>query len=150
MFDLEISKAVNNEINHIWGTFGANYGAAPGYGLIGISIAVLAGCLHGYSKKQKIPALIIIFVGIMVFLIGIVDNDQEWMINGASLAISLTIFVVITLNKDYKEFLHPFLLLGKKYESWSQSKPIPIMLSFESVIKMVSCGSSSPSLLRYK
>ncbi|MHA1489251.1 MAG: hypothetical protein ACTSRI_06315 [Promethearchaeota archaeon] len=104
MFDLEISKAVINEINHIWGTFGANYGAAPGYGLIGISIAVLAGCLHGYSKKQKIPALIIIFIGIMIFLIGIVDSDQEWMINGASLAISLTIFVVITLNKDYKEY----------------------------------------------
>ena len=104
MSDLEISKAVINEINLVWGTFGANYGAAPGYGLIGISIAVLAGCLHGYSKKQKIPALIIIFIGIMIFLIGIVDNDQEWMINGASLAISLTIFVVITLNKDYNEY----------------------------------------------
>jgi len=102
-YDLEISILAVQDFNQGWGNFGADFGEAPGYALIGISIAIAAGSLYGNIKKQKIPALIVIFVGFMIFLIGIVGDDMDWIILGPSIFGSMTCFLIVTFNKDYKK-----------------------------------------------
>ena len=104
IFDLEISIAVVKEVNYGWGNFGADYGEAPGWSLIMIAIAVVSGSLHGHIKKQKIPAFIIIFIGLMLFLIGIVDYDEGLIIFGISIFGPIIAFLALTLNKNYKDY----------------------------------------------
>ena len=79
--DLAISKAAADS-NSVWGNFGADYGEAPGYGLIAIALGILIAT--GIAKKndnihiQKLPALIIgiICTGIMIYFL-IADYISE-------------------------------------------------------------------------
>lgn len=97
IYDLNISIAVVDETS-AWGNFGADYGELPGWALIGIALATFFG---GYIKKlklQKIPALIIIVIG-MLFII--FDSDFY---TGLSLIIPMIIYTIITWNKDWKNY----------------------------------------------
>jgi len=101
--DLEISKAVVDE-NSVWGNFGEEFGEAPGYGLIVIALSAFIGSFNKDVKKQKIPAYIIIILGIFILLYGIIFNSQSLIIDGAVVAISLIIFVIFTFNKDWGNY----------------------------------------------
>ncbi|NVM16934.1 MAG: phosphatase PAP2 family protein [Candidatus Lokiarchaeota archaeon] len=98
--DLSISIAIVDEAS-IWGNFGADYGEIPGYALIAMALATLLGSLFSNLKMQKIPAYIGIIVGILfITLIG----DESYINIGWSLIISLVLYVIISWNKDWKDF----------------------------------------------
>jgi len=96
-YDLDISIAVVDGTS-AWGNFGADYGELPGWALIGIALATFFGGYIKNLKLQKIPALIIIVIG-MLFII--VDSDYY---TGFSLIIPLIIYTIITWNKDWKNY----------------------------------------------
>ena len=99
-FDLAISITLVDEAS-VWGQFGADYGEIPGYALIALALGTLLGSLFTNLKLQKIPAYVGIIVGILfIVLIG----DKSFTKTGWSLIISLTIFVILTWNKDWKKF----------------------------------------------
>ncbi len=97
IFDLDISIAVVDGTS-AWGNFGADYGELPGWALIGIALATFFGGNIKNLKLQKIPALIIIVIG-MLFII--VDSDFY---TGFSLIIPMIIYTIITWNKDWKNY----------------------------------------------
>lgn len=101
--DLEISKAVVDE-SSTWGIFGRAYGEAPGYGLIAIALSALIGSYNTNIRKQKIPAYVIIAIGIILFVFGLIFNFQALIIDGASVFICVFIFLVITFKKDWKNY----------------------------------------------
>ncbi|MFX1313405.1 MAG: phosphatase PAP2 family protein [Promethearchaeota archaeon] len=101
--DLEISKAVVDE-DSLWGIFGSKFGEAPGYGLIAIGLAALIGSYNKDVKKQKIPAYVIIVIGISLLVLGITFSSQALMIDGAAITLTLIVFVIITFNKDWKSY----------------------------------------------
>ena len=75
--DLEISRAVWNK-NSSWGIFGKEFGEIPGYGLIAIAISALIGSYNDDIKKQKIPAYVIIIIGVILFVFGIIFNYRNY------------------------------------------------------------------------
>ena len=97
IYDLNISIAVVDEAS-AWGNFGAVYGELPGWALIGIALATFFGGYIKNLKLQKIPALIIIVIG-MLFII--LDSDFY---TGFSLIIPMIIYTIITWNKDWKNY----------------------------------------------
>ena len=101
--DLEISKAVVDE-NSAWGIFGRDYVEAPGYGLIGIAIAVLIGGYNKDIRKQKIAGYVTIGIGFILFVLGIFFDSEDLILDGGSIFICLTAFVIITFNKDWQKY----------------------------------------------
>ena len=101
--DLKISIAVVDE-NSTWGIFGRDFGEAPGWGLIAIALSTLIGSYDENIKKQKIPAYVIIFIGIVLFALGVIDNSSYLMLIGGSITISLVLFTIITFKKDWGEY----------------------------------------------
>ncbi|MFX1377690.1 MAG: phosphatase PAP2 family protein [Promethearchaeota archaeon] len=101
--DLEISRIVVNE-NSVWGIFGRDYGEAPGYGLIAIALSALIGSYNDNLRKQKIPAYVIIVIGVILLVLGIIFNIQALAVDGASVSICVFLFLVITFNKDWKNY----------------------------------------------
>jgi len=101
--DLEISRFIVNE-NSIWGIFGRDYGEAPGYGLIAIALSALIGGYNDNLKKQKIPAYVIISIGLILVVLGISFNFQALIIDGASVFICVLFFLISTFNKDWKNY----------------------------------------------
>ena len=99
-YDLAISIDVVDETS-IWGNFGADYGEMPGYALIALALATLLGSLFTNLKLQKIPAYVGTFVGLLFILF---IDDEDYIIIGWSLIISLVLYVVITWNKDWKNY----------------------------------------------
>jgi len=98
--DLAISILVVDEAS-IWGNFGADYGETPGYALIALALTTLLGSLFTNLNLQKIPAYVGIVVGILfVLLIG----DDRFIKIGWSLIVSLTVYVIITWKKDWKNY----------------------------------------------
>ena len=98
--DLAISILVVDEAS-IWGNFGAEYGETPGYALIALALTTLLGSLFTNLNLQKIPAYVGIVVGILfVLLIG----DDRFIKIGWSLIVSLTVYVIITWKKDWKNY----------------------------------------------
>ena len=98
--DLEISIAVVNE-NSTWGIFGQEFGEAPGWGLIAIALSTLIGSYNENIKKQKIPAYVIIFIGIVLFVLGVIENSSYLMFIGGSMTLPLVLFTLITFRKDW-------------------------------------------------
>jgi len=96
IYDLNISIAVVDGAS-AWGNFGADYGEIPGYALIGIALATYIGGYIKNLKIQKIPALLIVFIG----LVFVFDNDYY---TGFGLIIPIIIYTVITWNKDWKNY----------------------------------------------
>ena len=101
--DLEISKSVVNE-NSVWGIFGREYGEAPGYGLIAIALSALIGSYNDNLRKQKIPAYVIIAIGIIILVLGLIFSILALIADGVSIFICVLIFLVITFNKDWKNY----------------------------------------------
>ncbi len=101
--DLAISKVVVDE-NSLWGIFGRDYGEIPGYGLIAIALSALIGSYNDNLRKQKIPAYVIITIGVILVVLGIIFNFQALAIDGASVFICVFIFLMITFNKDWKNY----------------------------------------------
>jgi len=101
--DLAISKVVVDE-NSLWGIIGREYGEAPGYGLIAIALSALIGSYNDNLGKQKNPAYVIIAIGVILVVLGIIFNFQALAIDGASIFICVFIFLVITFNKDWKNY----------------------------------------------
>lgn len=99
-YDLEISIAVVNE-GSVWGEFGADYGELPGYALIAIALATFLGSFNKNLKFQKIPAYISVIVGILFILFA---GDTTDIFTGWSLIIPMIIYVIITWNKDWKDY----------------------------------------------
>ena len=97
IYDLNISIAVVDGTS-AWGNFGAVYGELPGWALIGIALATFFGGYIKNLKLQKIPALIIVVIG-MLFII--LDSDFY---TGFSLIIPMIIYTIITWNKDWKNY----------------------------------------------
>jgi len=96
IYDLYISIAVVDGTS-AWGNFGADYGELPGYALIGIALATFIGGYIKNFKLQKIPALLIIVIG----LVFVIDNDYY---TGFSLIIPIIIYSIITWKKDWKNY----------------------------------------------
>ena len=101
--DLEISRAVWNK-NSSWGIFGKEFGEIPGYGLIAIAISALIGSYNDDIKKQKIPAYVIIIIGVILFVFGIIFNSQDLIIDGGSIFICVIVFLAITFHKDWRAY----------------------------------------------
>jgi len=97
IYDLNISIAVVDGAS-AWGNFGADYGELPGYALIGIALATFFGGNIKNLKLQKIPALIIIVIGILFIIF-----DSDFYV-GFSLVIPMIIYTIITWNKDWKNY----------------------------------------------
>ncbi len=98
--DLEISIAFVDE-NSEWGKFGADYGEVPGYALIAIVLATYLGSFNKNLNLQKIPAYISVIVGI--FFIIFADDETDFY-TGWGLIIPMIIYVIITWNKDWKNY----------------------------------------------
>ena len=103
IYDLQSSIAVVNETSN-WGNFGADYGEVPGYGLIAIALATYLGGYIPNVKKQKILGGVGVIVGIIYLIIGLVSSDETDTALGATLIFSLFFYVILTWNKDWKNF----------------------------------------------
>ena len=101
--DLEISIAVVDE-NSVWGIFGRDYGEMPGYGLIAIAISVLIGGYNDDIRKQKIPAYVIMAIGVILFILGIFFESQDLLLDGGIIFISLVLFVFLTYENNWKDY----------------------------------------------
>ncbi len=101
--DLEISRFVVDE-NSVCGIFGRDYGEAPGYGLIAIALSALIGGYNDELRKQKIPAYVIIAIGVVLLVLGIIFNIQALIVDGTSICICVSLFLIITFNKDWKNY----------------------------------------------
>ncbi|MFX1337360.1 MAG: phosphatase PAP2 family protein [Promethearchaeota archaeon] len=104
--DLEISKAIVNT-NSLWGKIGADYAYAPAYTLILISIAILIGGYFEELKNQKIVG-----VSISLFIMELFSEVREFIFRRDSylfldlyIIIGLLVFSVLTLKKDWKEYM---------------------------------------------
>jgi len=98
--DLEISKAVVDDSSE-WGIFGRDYGEVPGYALIAIALATFLGSFNKNLNLQKIPAYISVIVGVLFIILG---GDETDLYTGWSLIIPMIIYVIITWNKDWKDY----------------------------------------------
>lgn len=103
IYDKQISIAFVDE-SSVWGNFGADYGEVPGYGLIAIALATYIGGYISNIKMQKILCAIGIVVGVIYLILGISDLDVTDTSLGGTLILSLGIYMIITWNKDWKEF----------------------------------------------
>ena len=100
--DLNISIAVVDSAS-TWGNFGADYGEAPGYGLIAIALATFFGSYIKDVKKQKILGFIGVFVGILIIILTWGDNVSDQAL-GWTLVVSLLAYIIYTWNKDWKNY----------------------------------------------
>ncbi|MFX0040075.1 MAG: phosphatase PAP2 family protein [Promethearchaeota archaeon] len=101
--DLQISILVIDE-NSVWGIFGRDFGEAPGYGLIAIALSALIGSYNDKLRKQKIPALVILVIGAILVVFGLIFNFQVLIVDGASVFICVSLFLIIRFNKDWKNY----------------------------------------------
>ncbi len=101
--DLEISKALLNR-ESIWANIGKHYGESPGYGIIAIAVAILVGSYEDELKKQKIPAYILLLVGIVLLIYAIIFMDIWFMAFGGGISFGILIFLILTINKDLKSY----------------------------------------------
>ncbi|KKK41190.1 hypothetical protein LCGC14_0973130 [marine sediment metagenome] len=101
--DLEISIMVVDQ-NSPWGIFGEEFGEAPGWGLIAIGLSVLIGSYNKSIKKQKIPAYVIEFIGVVLLVLGLLFNSSYLMLIGGSMTISLGLFTLLSFKKDWAEY----------------------------------------------
>lgn len=100
--DLNISIAVVDSAS-TWGNFGADYGEAPGYGLIAIALATFFGSYIKDVKKQKILGFIGVFVGILIIILTWGDDVSDQAL-GWTLVVSLLAYIIYTWNKDWKNY----------------------------------------------
>jgi len=113
-YDLQISLAFVN-FTSWWGTFGADFGEAPGYALIGISLGILLGGSIKRVSLQKIPAFILSAASLGVMIYGIINANNKMAIISAFLSLPLAIFSGVTFSCDwcpYRKFAGVVILLA--------------------------------------
>ncbi len=103
IYDLEISKAIVNR-ESIWANFMYTYDEGLGYGLVSVAIAILVGSYQDDLKKQKIPAYVIIIIGLIIFIIALIVGIVWFMVFGGGIALTVLIFLIVAFKKDLKEF----------------------------------------------
>ena len=101
--DLQISKALVDQ-DSLLGNFGADYGEAPGWGLIGISLSILIGSTTKKVKKQKLGAIIMIALGFILVTYYVLDEGYQDVINYLTMVIFTFAFSIMTVNKDWREY----------------------------------------------
>ncbi|TFG05039.1 MAG: phosphatase PAP2 family protein [Promethearchaeota archaeon] len=103
LYDLDISKAIVDRTNP-FGIFGADYGEGPGYGIIGIAVAILIGSTSADLKKQKIGAFILSAIAIVVLIVGIILNEEDLLNYGGFIGTMILGFTLVTLDKDWRSY----------------------------------------------
>lgn len=103
LYDLEISKATVNR-ESFWANIGKDYGEAPGYGIIAVSIAIFIGSYQDELKKQKIAAYIFLTIGTVILISAIVFSSIWFIVFGGGIAFGVLLFLIFTYNRDWKEF----------------------------------------------
>lgn len=103
IFDLNISIAVVDQ-NSLWGNFGADYGEAPGWGLIFIALAVVIGSVFRNVKKQKIGGILMIIIGMLYLIYAVIEDNRKDIYEGIGMVISVVAFTILTFNKDWRKF----------------------------------------------
>ncbi len=101
--DLEISKAVVDRESQL-ANFIYIYGELPGWGLMATAIAVFIGSNNDDIKKQKLPAYIIIVIGVVLLIIALIINFLWLIIFSVGITLGLLIFLIFAFNKDWREF----------------------------------------------
>jgi len=102
-YDLQISRYIANP-NSIAGIIGRDFGEALGFGIIGISIAILIGKNFNKIEKQKIGILFPILSGSIYLIIGILFLSVKSIIDSSSMIIFSIIFLYLTWKKDWKKY----------------------------------------------
>jgi membrane-associated phospholipid phosphatase len=101
--DLYISIAVVDQAS-LLGVFGADFGEAPGWGVIGISISILIGSSIKDVKKQKLGGIIMIFISFVLVIYYLLDGALQDVVNYFSMVACIVIFSIVTINKDWREY----------------------------------------------
>ena len=100
--DLEISKAVVDR-EFLLAKF-LYFFEAPGWGLSFATGALLIGSYIEDIKKQKIPAIVLIVIGLIILIISLIIWSP-WLLNlSAGMAFVNLILLIIFLKKDYREY----------------------------------------------
>ena len=101
--DLYISIAVVDQAS-LLGIFGRDFGEAPGWGLIGISLSILIGSIIKDIKKQKLGGIIIILIAFIIAIYYLLDGAYLDVLNYSSMMFCVMIFSIVTFNKDWSEY----------------------------------------------
>ena len=105
--DLAISIAVVDSDTGL-GNFGDKFGEAPGWGLIAIIIMIIIAVRISKRNddiiKQKLPGFILAVLGWVAMIIGIAIDSTDLAIYGGAVGISLLIFILLTLGKDWTNY----------------------------------------------
>ncbi len=103
IYDLEISKAIV-DTNSTWGTMGTNMGFHVRDALLFIGVLILIGSFFTKKIQRDIGylALIVSFLNLVYYTI---DTDQEGLLAPMILILFVTSFVVLTFNKDWKNYV---------------------------------------------
>lgn len=103
LFDLQISQFIVNS-DSIAGAFGRDFGEAPGYGLIGISIAILIGKNFNDLKKQKLGLIVPLIIGLFYLSIAISSDSLKGIIDSIAILTIFIAFFLITMKKDWNKY----------------------------------------------
>ena len=103
IFDLEISKAIV-DTNSTWGTMGTNIGFHVRDALLFIVILILIGSFFTKKIQRDIGylALILSFLNLIYCKI---DTKEESLLSPMILILFVSSLVVITFNKDWKNYV---------------------------------------------
>lgn len=103
IYDLEISKAIV-DTNSTWGTIGTNMGFHVRDALLFIVVLILLGSF--FTKKiQRDIGYLALIVSFLNFVYYTIDSDQESLLAPMILIIFVTSFVVLTFNRDWKNYV---------------------------------------------
>lgn len=101
--DLQISRMISNP-DSIVGIIGRDFGEAPGYGLISVSIAILLGMNLKDAKRQKLGSIVPIIIGTIYLIIAINSNNFKGIIDSLAIILTTILFIFITWKKDWKDY----------------------------------------------
>ncbi|MFX0032728.1 MAG: phosphatase PAP2 family protein [Candidatus Hodarchaeota archaeon] len=103
VYDYDISATLF-DVQSNWGNFGADYGEVPGYVLIAIALATYFGSYIKNIKKQKILIILAMITGVVILILGILDNDNTDISLGIGLIVVPPLYLIITWKKDWKNY----------------------------------------------
>ncbi|MFX1445461.1 MAG: hypothetical protein ACFFHV_18755, partial [Promethearchaeota archaeon] len=103
IYDLEISKAIVDTTS-TWGTIGTNIGFHVRDALLFIVVLILLGSFFTKKIQRDIGyfALIVSFLNLVYYTI---DSAQESLLAPVILLIFVSSFLVLTFNRDWKNYV---------------------------------------------
>ena len=103
IYDLEISKAIV-DTNSTWGTMGTNIGFHVRDSLLFIVVLILIGSF--FTKKvQRDIGYFALFISFLNYVYYNIETDEESLLAPTILIIFVSSFVVLTFNKDWKNYV---------------------------------------------